>query len=53
MDDLRNWYLTAFNLDNKQNRLPYFMKSRSLLQQMLAVASDAYEEKEEDGTSSL
>ena len=47
MDDLRNWYLTAFNLDNKQNRLPYFMKSRSLLQQMLAVASDAYEEKEE------
>tara|TARA_B100000579_G_scaffold433579_1_gene452619 strand:+ start:852 stop:2078 length:1227 start_codon:yes stop_codon:yes gene_type:complete len=47
MDDLRNWYLTAFNLDNKQNRLPYFMKSRGLLQQMLAVASDAYEEKEE------
>ena len=47
MDDLRNWYLTAFNLDIKQNRLPYFMKSRSLLQQMLAVASDAYEEKEE------
>ena len=47
MDDLRNWYLTAFNLDKKQNRLPYFMKSRGLLQQMLAVASDAYEEKEE------
>ncbi|MGB0558472.1 MAG: hypothetical protein ACPGKO_01665 [Pseudohongiellaceae bacterium] len=47
MDDLRNWYLTAFNLDTKQNRLPYFMKSRILLQQMLAVASDAYEEKEE------
>ena len=47
MDDLRNWYLTAFNLDTKQNRLPYFMKSRNLLQQMLAVASDAYEGKEE------
>ncbi len=47
MDDLRNWYLTAFNLDTKQNRLPYFMKSRSLLQQMLVVASDAYEGQEE------
>ena len=47
MDDLRNWYLTAFNLDTKQNRLPYFMKSRILLQQMLAVAREAYEEKEE------
>ena len=45
-------HLTAFNLDTKQNRLPYFMKSRGLLQQMLAVASDAYEEKKEDGTSS-
>ena len=46
MDDLRNWYLTAFNLDTKQNRLPYFMKSRSLLQQMLTVASDAFGEKD-------
>ena len=47
MDVLRNWYLTAFDSDTKQNRLPYLMKSRILLQQMWEVTSDAYEEKEE------
>ena len=42
MRNLRSWYLTAFNLDNKQSRLSYFMKSRDLLQQMLKMVSDAY-----------
>ena len=47
MSNVRNWYLTAFNLDSKQNRLPYFMKSRDLLQQTLKVASDAYGDSDE------
>ena len=47
MDNLRNWYLTAFNLDIKRNRILHFQNSRNLLQQMLRVAGDAYGEKDE------
>ncbi|MDD9889960.1 MAG: hypothetical protein OXU66_03685 [Gammaproteobacteria bacterium] len=45
MDELRHWYFTAFNLDEKRNRINYFRLSRELLDDMMTIAEDEFGEE--------
>lgn len=42
MDNVRHWNFTAFNLDEKRNRISYFRNSREILRQMLSIAEDEF-----------
>jgi len=42
MDELRHWYFTALNLDEKRNRINYFRLSRAVLDDMMTIAEDEF-----------